>query len=207
MKRISIFLFLIVAISLNSFAGGGWKGDGLGSHKLFKNLDVGTYNIFTSLDTEVSISSHAIVVGNLKVNGNIDTWFAITSSTDEATVIDAGVYVPIVGNWATDKVVGFTHLTGTATYTNSDIQWHLFAVDMTMHASPGNGTNVSIGLSVDGAAPTHTHSENLAGGETDTIGICHAVQLTQNQTVAIFITTDDGDDMVVDNIDFIMWSR
>jgi len=162
----------------------------------------------TETDEGVSISTRVDITGDLKVTGTLGSLFAIEFSTDEPTILDAGVWTSITTEWTADELVDFTHSLGTCTYTGAltnklmTYHYHLTAV-----ADPGTGTNFSWGVSKNGADPTHYHTQHIPGADKESVSCAYTIRLSQNDTVALKIMTDDGDDLTITIGDFMVKSR
>ncbi len=152
---------------------------------------------------EVTIDSHTVISGNLTVIGDIDlnTSFAgIKGSTDVVTTLDTGVYVPIVSNWTSDNLQNFIHSAGTLTHTGTTT--HIFSAraDMSLHETTGATTVLfkwhKNGIAID----LPNHSRRLPNNDVGMGAISVTVSLAPGDKLALYMTSNDGNDVLVDTI-------
>lgn len=128
--------------------------------------------------------------------------FASLDAPANTTVITAGTYYPIAGNFTNSPIQNFTAVATPAIRYDGTLTQY-FEIDW--HASlsgDANNITVNVGIKIDGVLDTRSvmpqFLKNL--GQTYTLSGTVVVELAQNSTVQLVLTSDtNGDIITVEN--------
>lgn len=174
--------------------------DGSGSELDADFLDSFNSTHFVDTTTAQSIAGNKTFTGIIKSSSSFVEMYILSADT-ATTTIDANIFSSIKGGFQLGEFSNFTLTGSTSTYIGSTTRTFIIHVGASIRHIGGGATTFHIRISKNGTTLVKTEQHRVLSNND--VGVIHCqgiIELATNDNIGLYITTNDGDDIVVDHL-------